>query len=50
MPNQDFVTSSHPHYQNFYITTGGSFHGWKFLPIIGPYVVKLLMANLKANL
>ncbi|RAL58929.1 hypothetical protein DID88_009220 [Monilinia fructigena] len=34
-PNQDFIISPHPRCQNLYIATGGSFHGWKFLPIIG---------------
>ena len=49
-PNQDFVISSHPHCQNLYIATAGSFHGWKFLPIIGDYVVKLLDGKLEENL
>ncbi|TVY32263.1 L-pipecolate oxidase [Lachnellula subtilissima] len=45
-PNQDFIISSHPQCQNLYIATGGSFHGWKFLPIIGKYVVQMLNGEL----
>lgn len=46
-PNQDFVISDHLHCQNLYIATGGLFHGWKLLPIIGKYVVQLLDGTLK---
>ena len=33
-----------------YIAAGGSFHGWKFLPIIGEYVVALLLNKLEPDL
>jgi sarcosine oxidase/L-pipecolate oxidase len=49
-PNQDFIISSHPRCQNLYVATGGSFHGWKFLPIIGKYVVQMLDDQLDADL
>jgi sarcosine oxidase/L-pipecolate oxidase len=49
-PNQDFIISSHPNCKNLYIATGGSFHGWKFLPIIGQYVVKMLDGELDDDL
>jgi len=49
-PNQDFIISSHTRCQNLYIATGGSFHGWKFLPIIGKYVVQMLDGQLDAEL
>jgi len=41
-PNQDFIISPHPHCQQLYIAGGGSFHGWKFAPVIGKYVVQML--------
>jgi sarcosine oxidase/L-pipecolate oxidase len=41
-PSEDFVVSAHTHSKNLYIATAGSFHGWKFLPIIGKYVVNML--------
>jgi sarcosine oxidase/L-pipecolate oxidase len=49
-PNQDFIISSHPFCKNLYIATAGSFHGWKFLPIIGDYVVQLLDGELDSSL
>ncbi|KAG0646702.1 oxidase [Hyphodiscus hymeniophilus] len=49
-PNQDFIISSHPRCQNLYVATAGSFHGWKFLPILGQYVVKLLDGELDNDL
>lgn len=48
-PNQDFIISNHSHCQNLYIATGGSFHGWKFLPIIGKYVVQMLDDELEES-
>ncbi|KAF2199281.1 nucleotide-binding domain-containing protein [Delitschia confertaspora ATCC 74209] len=43
-PQQDFLIAQHPHsrLRNLYLATGGSFHSWKFLPIIGKYVVNVL--------
>lgn len=32
------------------IATAGSFHGWKFLPNIGEYVVKRIFGTLEADL
>ncbi|TAQ87306.1 hypothetical protein B7494_g4343 [Chlorociboria aeruginascens] len=49
-PNQDFIISVHPRCENLYIATAGSFHGWKFLPILGEYVVKLLDGKLEEEL
>jgi sarcosine oxidase / L-pipecolate oxidase len=49
-PNQDFIISDHPRCKNLYIATGGSFHGWKFLPIIGKYVVQMLDGTLEKDL
>lgn len=45
-PNQDFIICPHPHSKNLYIAAGGSFHAWKFLPIIGKYVVQMLDGTL----
>ncbi|KAF1972270.1 nucleotide-binding domain-containing protein [Bimuria novae-zelandiae CBS 107.79] len=43
-PSQDQLITRHPHAQlsNLYLAAGGSFHSWKFLPIIGSYVVNVL--------
>ncbi|KAI4647189.1 uncharacterized protein J4E79_010340 [Alternaria viburni] len=45
-PSQDFIITPHPHSQNLYLATGGSFHGWKFMPTIGRYVVEMLDGTL----
>ena len=49
-PNQDFIISPHPRSQNLFIAGGGSFHGWKFLPNIGSYVVQMLTGKLPAEM
>ncbi|KAF2160481.1 hypothetical protein M409DRAFT_70444 [Zasmidium cellare ATCC 36951] len=43
-PTQDWLLTKHPHGElsNLYIAGGGSFHGYKFLPIIGKYMVNVL--------
>jgi len=41
-PSEDFIISSHSACGNLYIATCGSFHGFKFLPVIGKYVVEML--------
>ncbi|KAF2114848.1 FAD dependent oxidoreductase [Lophiotrema nucula] len=43
-PSQDQLITKHPHpkLSNLYLAVGGSFHSWKFLPIIGKYVVNVL--------
>ncbi|EOO00129.1 putative sarcosine oxidase protein [Phaeoacremonium minimum UCRPA7] len=49
-PNQDFIITPHPHSKGLYIATGGSFHSWKFMPIIGEYVVKMMQGTLPADI
>lgn len=46
MPSQDFIISPAPAVQGLYIAAGGSFHGWKFLPNIGSYVVRMIEGTL----
>ncbi|KAI4925216.1 hypothetical protein J4E85_007093 [Alternaria conjuncta] len=49
-PSQDFIITPHPHSRNLYVATGGSFHGWKFMPTIGRYVVEMLDGTLDPSL
>ncbi|KAI1506025.1 FAD dependent oxidoreductase [Biscogniauxia marginata] len=49
-PSQDFIISPHPAAGGLYVATCGSFHGWKFLPIIGDYVVRMLEGALEPDL
>jgi sarcosine oxidase/L-pipecolate oxidase len=48
-PNQDFIIDQHPHCRNLYVASGGSFHSWKFMPIIGKYVVQMLQGKLDSE-
>jgi len=41
-PSADFIISPHSSCPKLYIATCGSFHGWKFFPVLGKYVVELL--------
>ncbi|KAL8952946.1 MAG: hypothetical protein Q9222_001165 [Ikaeria aurantiellina] len=40
----------HPRCSKLYIATAGSFHGWKFLPIVGEYVVQMLQGTLSEEM
>lgn len=48
-PTHDFLITPHPHCQNLFIATGGSFHGWKFLPVIGEYVTAMMYGILPSE-
>lgn len=48
-PNQDWVIDHHPHCQNLFIAGGGSFHAWKFLPVIGEVITQRLLGQLDEN-
>ena len=43
-PDQNQLISQHPdpRLENLYLATAGSFHSWKFLPVIGNYVINVL--------
>ncbi|KAI0419679.1 sarcosine oxidase [Xylaria grammica] len=49
-PSEDFIVSPHPASTGLFIATCGSFHGWKFLPVIGRYVVQMLESTLEPDL
>ncbi|KAF6785030.1 sarcosine oxidase [Colletotrichum sojae] len=49
-PSEDFVISPHSGSKNLYVATIGSFHGWKFLPVLGKYVVQMLQGKLDEHL
>lgn len=49
-PSEDFIISPHPASKGLYVATCGSFHGWKFFPIIGDYVVRMLEGTLEPDL
>lgn len=41
-PTGDWLITYHPRYRGLFIATGGSGHGYKFLPIIGERIVDVL--------
>ncbi|KAI0403854.1 sarcosine oxidase [Xylaria palmicola] len=49
-PSEDFIISHHPASAGLFIATCGSFHGWKFLPVIGRYVLQMLEGSLEPDL
>ncbi|KAI1392476.1 FAD dependent oxidoreductase [Hypoxylon trugodes] len=49
-PSKDFIISPHSASRGLYVATCGSFHGWKFFPAIGSYVVRMLEGTLEPDL
>ena len=48
-PYEDFLISSVPPINGLFIATGGSYHRWKFLPIIGKCVVRVVDSKLDSR-
>ncbi|KAK4955375.1 hypothetical protein LTR66_013481 [Elasticomyces elasticus] len=48
--NGDFIISPHSASKGLYVATCGNFHGWKFFPVVGKYVVQMLEGDLPDNL
>lgn len=42
MPDYHFLITPHPTHKNLKIAVGGSAHGFKFLPILGKYIVEMM--------
>ncbi|KAL8712441.1 MAG: hypothetical protein Q9220_003289 [cf. Caloplaca sp. 1 TL-2023] len=49
-PDNNWFICPHPRCSKLYIATAGSFHGWKFLPIVGEYVVQMLQDTLSEEM
>ncbi|KAK6331484.1 hypothetical protein TWF730_004566 [Orbilia blumenaviensis] len=45
-PDGDFLITQHPHSKNLVVATGGSYHGFKFLPVIGKYILETAIGDL----
>lgn len=41
----DFLISHHPKYKGLFVATGGSGHGFKFLPVIGESILECVMGR-----
>ena len=46
----DFIVSPHPAAEGLYVATCGSFHGFKFFPVLGKYVAQMLEGTLEPEL
>ncbi|KAK4542193.1 hypothetical protein LTR36_007040 [Oleoguttula mirabilis] len=44
-PNGDWLIDYHPVYSNLFLTTGGSGHAYKFLPVVGERVVDIMLGE-----
>lgn len=42
-PSSDWLIDHHPKYKGLFVATGGSGHGYKFLPVIGERIVDVLL-------
>ncbi|KAI0116662.1 FAD dependent oxidoreductase [Hypoxylon sp. NC0597] len=49
-PSEDFIISPHPASKGLYIATCGTFHGYKFFPVLGQYVLRMLGDTLEPEL
>ena len=48
--SSDFIISPHAAAKGLYIATGGNFHGFKFFPVLGKYIVDMLEGGLSPEL
>lgn len=46
----DFIISPHSAAKGLYVATCGSFHGFKFFPVIGRYVIQMLESSLSPEM
>ncbi|POR38313.1 L-pipecolate oxidase, partial [Tolypocladium paradoxum] len=46
----DFIISPHSASKGLYVATCGSFHGYKFFPVLGKYVMQMLEGSLSPEL
>lgn len=49
-PDFHFIISPHPKHRNLKLAVGGSAHGFKFLPVIGRYIVDMMEGTLDAEI
>lgn len=49
-PTGDFLIDYHPQYEGLFLATGGSGHGFKFLPVLGDKIVAAVERRLEEEL
>ncbi|KAJ5814003.1 uncharacterized protein N7503_000753 [Penicillium pulvis] len=50
MPDYNFLITPHPTHKNLKIAIGGSAHGFKFLPVLGKYIVEMMEDTLSPEI
>jgi sarcosine oxidase/L-pipecolate oxidase len=48
--DRHFLISPHPDHSNLFLATGGSSHGFKFMPILGKYIADMLEEKLDVKI
>ncbi|KAJ5381277.1 FAD dependent oxidoreductase [Penicillium cataractarum] len=48
--DRHFLVTPHPSHRGLFLATGGSAHGFKFLPVVGKYVADLLEGTLDTDI
>src|SRR5690242_17094153 len=48
--SSDFIISPHAAAKGLFVATCGSFHGYKFFPVLGKYVIQMLEDGLRPDL
>ncbi|KAH0253008.1 FAD dependent oxidoreductase, partial [Aureobasidium melanogenum] len=48
--SSDFIISPHSAAKGLYVATCGNFHGWKFFPVLGKYIISMLEGTLEPEL
>ncbi|KAG9562620.1 FAD dependent oxidoreductase, partial [Aureobasidium melanogenum] len=48
--SSDFIISPHTAAKGLYVATCGNFHGWKFFPVLGKYIISMLEGTLEPEL
>lgn len=46
-PDRHFLIAPHPDHRGLFLATGGSAHGFKFMPILGKYIADMLERKLE---
>ena len=46
----DFIISPHSAAKGLYVATCGNFHGWKFFPVLGKYIIQMMEGSLEPDL
>lgn len=49
-PNRDFLITRHPEYARLTLGVGASGHGYKYIPVIGKYIVQAMQEKLEPNM